>query len=745
MDPEAERKLATYDAKRRRIEKFVFAALVFVLALLLVIENLVFDFRGSLPLPFNLLFFILINVNVILIFLLLFLVFRNLAKLIFERRAGVLGSRLRTKLIVAFASFALIPTVAFFYVAVSFITNSMERWFSIQVESSLSESLEVAQTFYKAYENSAQFFAEQMADGMVRQTGEGDLTSALAGVDLEGYLRERRAEYNIDAVDLYLDDKSQSGFTAGLKRQTRGLTREQGDLLKRAWQGQAGSDTFEQATGEMVWGIAPVKNHDTVLGVVVVRYRIPESLLGRMRNILTAYEEYTQLQVIEDPIKTSYVVILALITCFIFFGAIWFGFLLSRNMVGPIQELAEGTKQVAQGDLDVVIRSRSTDELGVLVANFNTMTERLAEGRRAVEQAARELQESNVELERRRTYMETVLANISAGVVSFDENGKISTINESARSILGLSDTNPMGLSFSKLFGGRFDQQVENVMDALRRNPERPVVRQVELEAAGRTRNLLFSLSQIRDENRRDAGTVLVLEDLSELVKAQRMAAWQEVARKIAHEIKNPLTPIQLAAQRLRKRYQGRFAPDDKVFRESTATIIRQVDELKNMVDEFSNFARMAEPRPAMHNANTILNEAVILYSEAHKKIRFHFDTVDDLPPLLCDRDQLKRVFINLIDNAVASIEGAGNVWLSSRLDEQEKRVVFEIADDGCGLPSGYKGRLFEPYFSTRKMGTGLGLAIVHQIVTDMAGAIRLEDNAPAGTRVRIDLPIQSA
>lgn len=745
MDPESERKFAEYDARRRKIEKIVIVVSVFILAALLALEASLFNFRGSFPMPYNLLYFILLNVNVILIFFLMFLVFRNIAKLIFERRAKVLGSKLRTKLIVAFASFALVPTIAFFYVAIMFITNSIDRWFSIQVEQSLSESLDVAQTYYETYEDSAIFFAKQLSEGVSALASKEELDLQFPNNFLEEYLSERRAEYNLGGVDVYLSKKAVSNFTAGHKLTEGSLTQPQKDILRKGWRRKAVSETFSQQEGEMVWGVAPIKLEEVVAGVLVVRYQMPESLLGRMRNIVTAYEEYTQLQMIEGPLKASYVIILVLIACFIFFGATWFGFLLSRNIVGPIQELAEGTMQVAQGDMNVRIRSTTRDEFGILVDNFNIMTEKLFENRRALERAAADLRQSNVELERRRAYMETVLGNITAGVVSFDEEGRISTINTSARNILRVNHPDPIGKLWKDVFTERNDAQFQDVMLALQSKPHRTVVKQMEVNIRGSTRTLLLSITQIRNEKETPTGTVLVLEDLTDLVKAQRMAAWQEVARRIAHEIKNPLTPIQLSAQRLRKRYGGRFSKDDKVFFESTETIVKQVEELRMMVDEFSNFARMAEPKPAFYDVNELIDESVILYSEAHKNIRFSFDKEENIPPLYCDRDQIKRVFINVIDNAVAAIEGKGNIKAVTRFVKDENRAIIRIEDDGGGLPAEYKDRLFEPYFSTKKMGTGLGLAIVNQIVGDMGGVIRLEDNDPTGTVVHVEFPIKSS
>jgi two-component system nitrogen regulation sensor histidine kinase NtrY len=240
-------------------------------------------------------------------------------------------------------------------------------------------------------------------------------------------------------------------------------------------------------------------------------------------------------------------------------------------------------------------------------------------------------------------------------------------------------------------------------------------------------------------------GTVVVFDDLSHLVKAQRMAAWREVARRIAHEIKNPLTPIQLSAQRLRKRYLTRFNEDEKVFDECTGMIIKSVDELKTLVDEFSNFARMPAIQPAANNLNDIIAEALTLYQEAHRSITFSFRPDGSIPVFPLDRDQIKRVLINLLDNAVAAVGEEGNVDLESAYDKELKMATFVVADNGVGIAPEDRARLFEPYFSTKKSGTGLGLAIVNSIISDHHGFIRVKDNIPRGTRFIIELPVSGA
>jgi two-component system nitrogen regulation sensor histidine kinase NtrY len=256
---------------------------------------------------------------------------------------------------------------------------------------------------------------------------------------------------------------------------------------------------------------------------------------------------------------------------------------------------------------------------------------------------------------------------------------------------------------------------------------------------------LLVNLTVLKDENDEFMGTVVVFDDLTQLIKAQRMAAWREVARRIAHEIKNPLTPIQLSAQRLRKRYLSRFEEEEKVFDECTAMIIKSVDELKTLVDEFSNFARMPAAQPAPTNLNEILQEALTLYQEAHRSITFTILTDETIPLIQLDRDQIKRVLINLLDNAVAAIDGQGSISIESSYDKELKMATFTVTDSGHGITPEDRARLFEPYFSTKKSGTGLGLAIVNTIISDHHGFIRSKDNEPKGTVFIIELPVSGA
>lgn len=431
-----------------------------------------------------------------------------------------------------------------------------------------------------------------------------------------------------------------------------------------------------------------------------------------------------------------------LIALVIIFLATWFGFYLARGITVPIQKLATATSRIAEGDLDVHIDARNDDEIGSLIAAFNKMTADLRAGQQKVRTANSELQTSNQELEQRRRYMEIVLRNVTAGVISLDSHGNITTINKSAEKLLKIKTGKILGKNFREVVGPEQLSMVKDFFKDLIESGKDSVRRQITLPVQDSRVTLLVNLTTLRDENSEFMGTVVVFDDLSHLIKAQRMAAWREVARRIAHEIKNPLTPIQLSAQRLRRRYLDKFSSDDTVFDDCTRMIITQVDELKNLVNEFSSFARMPASTPAPNNLNEILAETLILYQEAHRNIVFTLHPDAALPLFNLDREQIKRALINLLDNAVGAIEGEGEIRLESTFNEALQMVTFTVADTGCGIPADVKQRLFEPYFSTKKSGTGLGLAIVATIVSDHNGYIRVRDNHPRGSRFTIELPV---
>jgi two-component system nitrogen regulation sensor histidine kinase NtrY len=715
------------DEKRRRNELLIIGVISVLIVILTAVEMKIPQVGGMIPIANNIIVFSLININIILILLLIFLVIRNLVKLLFERKRKVMGAKLRTKLVVAFVSLSLVPTVLLFFVAAGFITNSVEHWFKAQVEQSLQGSLEVVQTYYRDFANNAVSSAQQIGKHLSLQESfkEGKGRNLL-----EKELDVKRREYNLSTLGIYLN-----GGGDGMRVEDPTLKtvffHPPKDLLDAGFSGKEVSRILPLGEGEVITGIAPIFNPSEggrVVGVVAASYFIPKSLTTKMRGISQAFVEYKQLKILKKPIKTSYMMALLMVTLLIIFSATWFGFHLAKNITVPIKELAEATHRVATGDLNFRIQMKSADEVGMLVQSFNQMTG--------------DLQVSRYELEQRRKYMEIVLKNVAAGVISIDENGMITTINTSAEQMLEIKGEDALDKKFSEVLDKEYVEQIEELVNELRASRKDSIEKQLTVNVKGKSLFLLIHLTPLKDEEGRSLGVVAVFEDLTQMIKAQRMAAWREVARRIAHEIKNPLTPIQLSAQRLRKRYLEKLPEDGAVFDECTRTIVKQVEELKGMVNEFSNFARMPASNPTPNRLNEIIRETLVLFQEARKEVRFEF-IPHELPVLNVDRDQMKRVMINLVKNSLAAIDGEGEIRIQTDYDPQLQTVRLEVSDDGCGIPDEDKGRLFEPYFSTRKSGTGLGLTIVNAIVADHNGYIRVRDNKPKGTTFLIELPVR--
>ena len=736
------------DQKRRRREIIVIFFLLILIGLLFYFQTHVSRWGDQIPIANNILVISLIGLNIILLLLLVFLILRNVVKLIFERKKKVLGSKLRTKLVLAFIALSLVPTILLFFIATQFITSSIERWFSIQVEGSLQESLVVAQLYYQNTSNNALHYARQISQGLIQQ----GLMEKPNQVVLYDFLKSKRTEYNLAAVEIISHQLGKPILVSGPNLPTTSFPPLESKILQETFRGKEVTKIQSLGQGDLIRGLVPIfspQNPREVSGVLVVNYFLPQSLVSRITQISTAFEEYKQLRMLKDPIKFSYLITLSLVTLLIIFSATWFGLFLAKGITEPIQKLAEGTQKITKGNLDFQITKTAEDEIGTLVDSFNKMTQDLKASKNQVERAHAELSKSNIELEERRRYMEIVLRDVGAGVISIGADGRILTINRSAERILGIHAVGVLGKVYSEVLQPEHLVLAEELVWAVNQAENHSITRQMKLNVWNETLTLLVKVAILRDEENRYLGMVVVLDDLTQLQKAQRAAAWREVARRIAHEIKNPLTPIQLSAQRLRKRYLNKFAQDGAVFDECTQTIITQVEELKNLVNEFSSFARMPAAKPAPNNLNEILHEAMVLYEEGHKNIRFQFNPDDRIPIFNLDKEQIKRVMVNLLENAVAAVGGVsgeprdGQITVETRLDPFMNLALVEVADNGCGVSPQDKPLLFEPYFSTKASGTGLGLAIVNTIISDHDGYIRVKDNVPRGVRFIIEIPIK--
>jgi two-component system nitrogen regulation sensor histidine kinase NtrY len=737
---EAERQ----DLRRRRRERYLIIALFAVISVLTYLGTRVFDLGLDLPFSGSILVFVLININVVLLLLLLFLTVRNLVKLVFERRRDIMGAKLRTKLVMAFVTLSLLPTIILFFVSVQFISSSIEYWFKLQIEQSLKKSLELGQGYYNRLAEEILSSGNSISRVI---TYEGYMLLSKKE-ELEKFVHEKQKEYRLATLMVFT-----KGLAPRTGSQDKGIDlsafKEPGaDILRESIEkGTDGQYIQSSPHGELVLGIVPVFSRTetkAVVGVIVLSKFIPSTLVNRLKAISRGLQEYRQLKMLKKPIKITHMITLSIVTLLIIFSSVWFGFYLSREITVPIKELAEGTKRIASGDYDFSIDLESRDEIGVLVNSFNRMTIDLKTGKNKLEEANRELIRSNIELEQRRLYMEVVLANVAAGVVSADADGKILTINKSAEGMLGIKAENIVGKNYKEVLPEDYIKAIDGFLGDEGLLGKGFLNKQIGLSVENKRLTLLVSLNVLRDDRGNYLGLVAVFEDLSEIEKAQRMAAWREVARRIAHEVKNPLTPIQLSAQRLKKRYGDKLGGEEiKVFNECTEMIITQVEELKRLVNEFSSFARMPASNPVPADIREIIKEALSLYKEAHLEVRLVFRESEEVPVFNLDREQIKRALINLIDNAIEAVNGEGEVVIDLNYDSVLQIVRVEVADNGKGISPEHKMRLFEPYFSTKKQGTGLGLAIVNTIITDHNGFIRVQDNKPKGSRFIIELPVR--
>jgi two-component system nitrogen regulation sensor histidine kinase NtrY len=465
-------------------------------------------------------------------------------------------------------------------------------------------------------------------------------------------------------------------------------------------------------------------------------YYFSVGLVDKIAVISKTSEEYRQLRLLKTPIKVGYIITLFIVMLLIIFSATWFGIYLAKGITVPIQDLAAATRKIAQGDLSHQIDIVANDEIGVLVDSFNQMTRDLNSSNQGLEQA-------NLDLEQRRKYTETILRNVSVGVISIDRNGVITTINRAAERMFNIQTQNVLNRPFYEVLIPEHLALAEEILREMRERGEGFVEKQIDLTLRDQSMTVLMTITVIHDDEGNNMGMVILFEDITQLQRAERTAAWREVARRMAHEIKNPLTPVQLSAQRLQKKYGDRFGEQDTVFFECTKTIIDQVEVLKNLVDEFSRYARLPVTSLAMNDLNEVIRDPVVLFQDAHKGIVFHFLPGADIPNLMLDPDQIRRVMVNLLDNAVAAVDSpSGRIEIRTSCHRTGWTARVEVADNGCGIPAGYKVKMFEPYFSTKRTGTGLGLAIVNSIIADHGGRVTAADNHPKGTIVAFELPL---
>jgi two-component system, NtrC family, nitrogen regulation sensor histidine kinase NtrY len=680
---------------------------------------------------------------------------RNLIKLYFEKRSGQLGSGFKTKMVSTFIVLSLLPALLLFILAYLLISRSMEHWFLAAPAQMMEHSRFLAEQYYVEAEQRAKYHAASVADSFASQK---ELFPEMNAA-LQPKLQEFREEYALGSVQVF-DKRGRRIADSGITTSSKALEDIKRNLISEAILGHKGFKyarvTPTDPMNEVRWATAPIRDHSgSIIGAVLTETTNPRRAQFRADAVKEAYDKYVKLQGEENKFRSIALLWLVLSTLLIVFAFSWFGLYLAKRITVPIQALVQGAAAVAARNLGYRVECTAFDELGNLVASFNRMTSDLQENEKRIEVAQQSLRQSNIEQANRRRYVETVLQTIAAGVIALDNYYRIRTMNRAAMEMLQVQD-----FSGEMMLEAVIQPSACETIRALLNKSAvlGTVVRNIELAFPGKNLHLAATVTPLVDAAGQRTGWVVVLDDMTELLRMEKMSAWQEVARRMAHEIKNPLTPIQLSAERILKRYkqiapswsetlapaQDEFSKFDKLLPECVHVIIQEVGSLKNLVDEFSRFARLPEVRLEEADLTSILDNTLNLYSGRILDVSVRKDYDVNVPRLRLDSEQMKRVFINLFDNALEAMAENPNkkiLNLKTHCNRQQGFVSIEIGDTGRGFPEEYQDSVFLPYFSTRKGGTGLGLAIVRQIISDHHGNVRAERNSPIGTKIIINLP----
>ncbi|AZZ37573.1 PAS domain-containing sensor histidine kinase [Bdellovibrio sp. qaytius] len=725
------------ESLKRRKEVLSIFAISILLAILVGIEVYVFRSGQTLPSPYIIYFIGLVNVNLILVLLLLFLIFRNIVKVFIERRGKIFGSSLKSKLIIAFATFSVIPTSLVLILSVFYLNSSFDRWFSQRMIGILKNASEVIDSFIAQEKRKGYDYATMVADAVVHTQNPQKL---------EEILRKLQKDYKLDVVEYYPDLLSERYIAQDTKAVRQVVPRPNFDFLQKGFLHQSQASLVQVfSDAHLLRMMVPTEK-----GVIVVSKVLNLAPGAKFDDIVGAYQEFQTNTLIENPLKSMYFIMQIVMSLVILFAAIWFGFHLAKQLSVPLVQLGRATKRVAGGDYSSLEIESGSEEINSLIGNFNQMITNLSS-------SELELQQTIKNLNQYTSYVEIVLGNVSAGVLSVDMSGIVTTMNRRAGELLTVDPSKAVGKPIKQLMDDHNYKIFAQFVKAMQENNLTSLQKEIRIEVEKQTEKglekeqipLSVHISILRNEFQQQIGRIMVFDDMTPIVNAQRAAAWSEVARRIAHEIKNPLTPIRLAAERISKKYGDQI--NEQAFRDSIQMIVSQVDDMRNLVNEFSQFARMPELKLIQAQLNDVLKSMGDGYSQNHNKVKFNLELDPAMPEFKFDPAQLKRVFVNLLDNAVHATEDETahiahpEVTIKTEYQTQHRIARIYIIDNGLGIPARDRVRVFEPYFSTKEKGTGLGLPIVKSIIEDHGGVIRALGNEPQGTKIYIELPLYTS
>ncbi|MFB3852515.1 MAG: ATP-binding protein [Vicinamibacterales bacterium] len=676
---------------------------------------------------------------------LVFVLARNVVKLFVERRRALPFARFRAKLVAVLLAMTLVPAVLVLFVGSELIRNSVQRWFNAPMDEILGSANRIASDYYEYRQRAVGDHARQIA----RSLNPLDLSAADVAA-IQRVVSPEVGEGRVSMVDVYR--VVQSGGRAEVSsivevadpKVPAGYSRAAADRLAE----RAASGTVEamleplRSGGELLRAAALVRSRDgATTGVVIASDYLSDELAIRARRMTDSYEAYKQLRVLRRPLTGVYLSFFIMVTLLILVGATWIGLYMAKRITRPVQALAAAAREVGAGRLDHRLEPEAADEFGALIEAFNAMTVEIDASRRKLERSALDLERTNREVEERRRYMETILERIATGVISVDGSGRITTLNPAAARLLGIAGP-VTGRPAAEALGTAERQKLHALLSRALGGAADLPAQEIALVRDGRELHLAAVATPLQREDGAAEGAVVVFDDVTPLIREQKVAAWRDVARRLAHEIKNPLTPIQLSAERLRRHFAGAPPATRSLVEECTTAIAGEVEALKALVDEFSQFARMPPPRRVPTDLRALLTSTVALYDGLFHDVAITMRLDPAIAPVQLDPEQFRRVVINLVDNAIEAMERRGELRIETDQDLTNKVARIIIADDGPGIPPAEREKVFLPYYSTKQRGSGLGLAIVRRIVVEHGGSIDVGPNQPRGTRFTIEIPL---
>ena len=659
-------------------------------------------------------------VNVGLMLALSLLLIQYGIKLVRERKEPPPGSRLRAKLVIALVGMLLIPSMMIQMAANQMVERGMAVWFDVRVDTLLDRALNLAQGFYERVE-------KDMKRSMLNYISDATLIAAASGrLDhrvVSTYLNEIRELEGWQKAELFdtnelLIGGVQLGELSALQAEPlSGVAK----LSMRL--GRVTTELMTHDGGEVAVGYAPIVGSTTVIGLLRVEIRLPAGMIKNARAVESDYRSYRQLEHNRQNIRETFTHVMLFVTLLVVLVAGLVGLLFARRLTSPVGDLADALRRVTEGDLNVVISETSRDELGSLAHSFNTMANRLKMNVEAIEQAQQDLTKALDNSRQRQYVLESLLANLHTGVLLVDANGRVRLLNQAVREILQLPDNWMPSVDILQASTGSL-HDIGDFYGELSHQQEDHLQREFDIELSeGRSLHVLARGARLSETGSSGfSGYLLVIDDISELAEAQRNKAWAEVARRLAHEIKNPLTPIKLSAERLQRRFRTQV-DDEKVFDVCTHAIITQVERLQRLIADFSTLARMPQPKIREISVCSLLQEMDELFNSYH---RLDVTPCDAAWVCCCDPDQVRQVLINLVDNALTATEGREGKVVRLYAQMSEQCVEWHVEDDGDGIETSSASQLFEAYYSTKASGSGLGLAIARRIAEDHGGSLKL-------------------